>query len=159
MNQGNNLIQNFLDLTRRAFSDISFSNFFETSSEYFLIRILFFCLFLVIIYYIYIAICLSKIARKTNTPNAWFAWIPIFNFLLALHVSRKPEWWVFLFFIPIINIIISILVWMGIFRALGRPEWLGVLIIITPINLIIPGYLAFSQNKTSSQGPTVIASI
>jgi hypothetical protein len=34
---------------------------------------------------------------------------------------------------------------MGISKTLEKQEWLGVLMIISPINLIIPGYLAFSE--------------
>lgn len=32
-----------------------------------------------IAFYVYFAICLMKIAKKTNTENAWMAWIPIAN--------------------------------------------------------------------------------
>lgn len=111
------------------------------------------------IYYIYMAICLLKIAKKTRTPDAWFAWVPILNFFLMTNIAKKPGWWVLLFFIPFINLIIGILVWMEISKAVGKPEWLGILMIITPINFIIPGYLAFSKSQNSNQGPTVIASI
>ena len=121
--------------------------------------VLFFVLILVVAYYIYMAICLSRIAKKTNTSDAWFAWVPILNILLMINVAKKPGWWVLLFFIPLVNIIIGILVWMEISKAVGKPEWLGILMIITPINLIIPGYLAFSKNKTTNQGPTVTASV
>lgn len=91
------------------------------------------------------SICYYKIAKKTDTPDAWFAWIPILDMLLALQIAKKPTWWIIWFFVPLANIITYILVWMGISKTLEKQEWLGVLMIISPINLIIPGYLAFSE--------------
>jgi hypothetical protein len=140
-----------------------------------------------LIYFIYTAICLFKIAKKTNTSNAWLAWIPFLDFLLLIRIAKKPIWWIIPLLAPIIHIVASIiqpaesitnkyfyllslitavifaipsvLVWMEISATLGKPKWLGILMIITPINIIIPGYLAFSKNKIINQGPTVIASV
>jgi hypothetical protein len=99
----------------------------------------------ILIFYIYFAICLQKIAKKTNTENGWFAWIPILNVFLMLMIAKKPLWWFILMLIPIVNIIIGIIVWMAIAEARGKPNWVGVLMIIPFLNIIIPGYLAFSQ--------------
>lgn len=115
----------------------------------------FFVIFLVIILaiYIYMAICLMKMAKKTNTPNAWFAWIPILNTILMIQIAKKPIWWIILFFIPIVNIVIAILIWMGVAKQLGKPEWMGVLMIVPIANFIIAGYLAFSKNNSVSPQP------
>ncbi|MFZ2225937.1 MAG: DUF5684 domain-containing protein [Candidatus Moraniibacteriota bacterium] len=113
----------------------------------------------VVIYYLYFAFCLFRIAKKTATENAWFAWLPILDFFLMVRIAKKPDWWIILLFVPIINIITGILLWMGISKALGKPQWIGILMIITPINLIIPAYLAFSNRNENSQGPTIIASV
>jgi len=113
----------------------------------------------VVIYYLYFAFCLFKIAKKTNTGNAWFAWLPILDFLLMIRIAKKPDWWIVLLFLPILNILTGILLWMGIAKTLGKPQWLGILMLITPINLFIPAYLAFSNNSKDSQGPTIIASV
>ncbi len=100
---------------------------------------------IIAVFYIYMAICLQTIAKKTNTANAWFAWIPILNIILMLAVAKKPIWWIILLLIPFVNIIIAIIVWMGIAEARGKPNWLGILMILPVANIIIPGYLAFSQ--------------
>ncbi len=99
----------------------------------------------IVVFYIYFAICLMKIAKKTNTENGWFAWIPILNVFLMLMIAKKPLWWFILMFIPIVNIIISIIVWMAVAEARGKPSWIGILMIVPFVNIIIPGYLAFSQ--------------
>jgi hypothetical protein len=98
-----------------------------------------------IIFYVYMAICLMTIAKKTNIPNGWFAWIPILNVFLMLMIAQKPLWWFILMLIPIVNIVISIIVWMAIAEARGKPSWVGILMIIPFVNIIIPGYLAFSS--------------
>jgi len=95
--------------------------------------------------YVWMAICLQIIANKTNTPNSWLAWVPIANFYLMCKIAGKPGWWTILFFIPIVNIIFTIIVWMGIAGARGKASWLGVLMIIPFVNLVIPGILAFTD--------------
>jgi hypothetical protein len=98
-----------------------------------------------VICYIYMAICLQMIAKKTNTKDPWLAWIPIANIYLMCVIAKKPGWWTVLFFIPLVNIVIMIMVFMAVAEARGKPSWLGVLMIIPIANLIIPGYLAFSK--------------
>lgn len=99
----------------------------------------------IVVFYVYIAICLMNIAKKTNTENGWFAWIPILNVFLMLMIAKKPLWWFILMLIPIVNIIIGIIVWMAVAEARGKPSWIGILMIVPFVNIIILGYLAFSK--------------
>lgn len=96
-------------------------------------------------FYVYLALCLMTIARKTNTPNGWMAWIPIVNVFLLLMIAQKPLWWFLLCLIPLVNIVIFIIVWMGVAKAVNKPEWWGILMIVPLVNLIVPGYLAFAK--------------
>jgi len=95
--------------------------------------------------YIYFALAFSTIARKTHTPNTWYAWVPILNMVLLLNVAKKPVWWIFLFFVPFVNLVILVLTWMGVAQARGRPDWWGVFIIAPIANFILPGILAWSD--------------
>ena len=95
--------------------------------------------------YAYFAFSLQTIASKTNIENGWFAWVPIANVYLMCKIAGKPGWWVLLFVIPFVNIVIMIIVWMGIAEARLKQNWLGILMIIPIANLIVPGYLAFSD--------------
>jgi hypothetical protein len=85
------------------------------------------------------------IATKTNTPNGWLAWIPIANLFLTLSIARKPVWWFILMLIPLVNIVVFILVWMGIAEARQKPNWWGILVIVPFFGLIVPAYLAWSD--------------
>jgi hypothetical protein len=95
--------------------------------------------------YIYMALALQTIATKTGTENPWLAWIPIANIILMLMVAKKPLWWLLLFFIPLVNIVMAILVWMAVAEARGKPNWWGILMIVPLVNFIVPGYLAWSD--------------
>jgi hypothetical protein len=95
--------------------------------------------------YIYMALALQTIAVKTSTANPWLAWVPIANAILMLQIARKPLWWIILFAIPIVNIVIVIMVWMGVAEARQKPNWWGILAIIPLVNMVVPGYLAWSD--------------
>lgn len=95
--------------------------------------------------YVYMALALVTIAKKTNTPNAVWGWIPILNLILMLNIAKKPIWWIILCLIPFVNIIIFIIIWMAIAEARQKPSWWGIMLIIPVMNLIMPGYLAWAD--------------
>jgi len=96
-------------------------------------------------FYVYMALALQTIADKAKTENSWLAWIPIANIVLMLNVAKKPIWWIVLFFIPVVNIIFIIIVWMAMAEARGKPSWWGILMIVPVANLITPGVLAWAD--------------
>jgi hypothetical protein len=104
--------------------------------------------------YIYMAVCLIKIAKKTNTSNAWFAWIPVLNLILMIQIAKKPMWWIIMFFIPFANIVFMIMLWMAIAEAVKKPSWWGIMMIVPVMNIITPGYLAFSKTENSTANVT-----
>jgi hypothetical protein len=55
--------------------------------------------------YVWLALCLHIIAKKTNTPRPWLAWIPIANIYLMCKVAGKPGWWTAIFCLLIILMI------------------------------------------------------
>lgn len=97
--------------------------------------------------YIYIGYALYVIAKKTgHRENGWMAWIPLVNFILMLQIAEKPMWWLILLFVPIVNIVISIIVWMKIAEARNKPDWWGILMLIPLVNIVIPGIIAFKDD-------------
>jgi hypothetical protein len=101
--------------------------------------------------YVYLAICLQTIAHKTGTEHGWLAWIPIANAYLMCKIAGRPWWWLLLFFIPIVNIVLMVIVWMGIAEARDKKGWLGILMIVPIANLVVPGYLAFSGGDAGAE--------
>ncbi len=95
--------------------------------------------------YVYFAAMLMIIARKTNTPNAGLAWVPIVNLYLMCQIARKPGWWMVLLFIPLLNLIFFVLLWMAIAEVRGKPSWIGLLAIVPIVGLLVPGILAMGE--------------
>jgi uncharacterized protein DUF5684 len=95
--------------------------------------------------YIYLALCMYFIAKKTQTPNDWMAWVPIANLLLMFMVAKKPWWWILLMLIPIVNIVVIVITWMEIAKARGKSGVWGLLLLVPLLNLLVPGYVAFSD--------------
>lgn len=103
-----------------------------------------------LIVYIYQAIALYVIAQKTNTANPWLAWIPIANIYLMTQIAGVP-WWtllvILLAFIPVIGplAILAVMIWWWwkISEKRNQPGWMGILMAISPINLVVIGILAW----------------
>lgn len=99
----------------------------------------------VVVLYVIMAISLMKIAKRTNTDNAWFAWIPILNLILMIQIAQRPMWWLIFFLVPILNIagiVLQFVLWVDIAKRLNKPTWVGILAGLIPI-IFVP-YLAFS---------------
>jgi hypothetical protein len=47
--------------------------------------------------------------------------------------------------IPLVNIVIAIIVWIGVCEKRGKSGALGIAMIVPLVNLIVLGYLAFSD--------------
>jgi len=112
------------------------------------------CIFplIVLAVYAYFGFALMTIANKKGLENSWLAFIPIANIWLMLQIVKKPTWWIILFFIPIANIVVTIIVWMAIAEAMGFPNWWGILIIVPFVNLVVPGYLAWGRPTGPAAG-------
>ncbi|MCX6737387.1 MAG: zinc ribbon domain-containing protein [Candidatus Parcubacteria bacterium] len=97
--------------------------------------------------YIYLAVSLQVLAKKTGTENGWMAWIPIADIFLMINIAKKPLWWFILLLIPIVNIVIGIILWMAIAERRGKEGWIGILLIVPIVGIAVPGYLAFFDAK------------
>ncbi len=96
--------------------------------------------------YAFFGYCLYRMAQKLNlSDKAWWGWVPVMQVLLMLKMAGKAWWWIFLFLIPLVNIVIGIIVWIKIAQALNKPKWTGVLMIVPGIDLFVLGYLALSK--------------
>lgn len=107
-----------------------------------------------ILMYVYFALSLSTIGKKLKKDNCILAWIPIANVIFALELAGRPWWWIFLFLIPIVNIIIAVVMWMDIAKNSNQSKWLGIIGIIPIIHIFLPGYLAYvPQSKKDATHP------
>lgn len=109
----------------------------------------------VLIFYIYSALVLMAIAKKTKTPNGWMAWVPVLNIYLMTKIGKVSPWTMLgllIVFIPFLNYIAGIVMmvlvviwWWKIAEACKKPGWWGILMLIPIVNLIIMGILAWGK--------------
>jgi hypothetical protein len=107
-----------------------------------------------IVFYVIEAVALYKIGEKANIKNRWVAFIPAVQFIVVLHVIDKSGWLIFLFLVPILNIILAIIWTVKFYLAFKVHVALIVLSIIIPVvNLVMMLVVAFSDQFTY-QGQT-----
>ena len=68
-----------------------------------------FFLFAIFAVAILVIVAWWKIFEKAGEAG-WKAIIPIYNAIVLLRISGKPGWWVVLFFIPLVNFVVAIVV-------------------------------------------------
>lgn len=85
-----------------------------------------------------------KIFVKAGKPG-WAALIPFYNIYMLVKISGHPGWWVLLYFVPIVNFVISVIVSIDLGRKFGKdPIFSVVLLWLLGIGLLI---LAFDSSK------------
>jgi hypothetical protein len=105
-------------------------------------------LIVLLLLYCYMSFVVQKIAHKTETENAWLAWIPLANLFLLCSIADKPFFWILVIFVPFVGaIIFTIIIWGGVAQACGRASWLGILMLLPLVNFVVVTYLAFSTIK------------
>ena len=126
-------------------------------------------IFVALAIYIYFSLCLYLIAKKTDVPNPWLAWVPLADIWIFVAAAGKEWWWlaimaalIALSLIPyigvifiLLNIAAAIYLWICITENVGKNKWLGLLMIVPVVNLIFPAILAFSKHDNYPSDMTV----
>jgi hypothetical protein len=60
-----------------------------------------------------------KIFEKAGKPG-WAAIIPIYSTIVLLEIIKKPTWWVFMLFIPLVNIYFAIVMVNELSKSFGK---------------------------------------
>ena len=96
-----------------------------------------------IIYIIWIVLVIAgawKTFVKADKPG-WGAIIPFYNTYLMIKVAGRPGWWLILFFIPIVNVIMWLIVALGISENFGHGAGYGILLwLFAPIMFLVLGF-------------------
>ncbi len=75
-----------------------------------------------IIYLLILAAVLAgmwKVFEKMGRQG-WEGIVPIYNIYVLLQVIGKPVWWLILFFVPLVNIVIAIIVCIEVAKGFGK---------------------------------------
>ena len=104
------------------------------------------------LFYVYFAVCLLFIAKKTATQPEWLALVPVANLFFMCKLAGVTCNWLFVLALwilpvigPIANVTLFTFFWYKIARVRNKSGWLGILTPVPVVNLIVMGYLAFSE--------------
>lgn len=71
-------------------------------------------------------IAMWRIFEKAKKPG-WAAIIPFYNVYVQLEIVGRPGWWLILYFIPLVNIVVSLIVAIDMAKAFGKSTAFGVI--------------------------------
>ena len=81
-----------------------------------------------------------KMFEKAGQPG-WGVLVPIYNLYLLCKIAGRPGWWLVLLLIPIVNFLVSIVLWNDISKSFGKDVLFTVgLVLLTPIFICILGF-------------------
>ena len=72
-----------------------------------------------------------KVFQKAGKPG-WAAIIPIYNIIILLEITGKPIWWIVLYFIPIVNFVVALIVSIELAKRFGKGLGFGLGIALLP---------------------------
>ncbi len=118
----------------------------ETAFATMAVGLTFFLIFLSSALSILLIVSLWKIFTKAGKPG-WASIVPIYNTIVMLEIAGKPIWWIILLFIPVVNLVISIIVIVELANKFGKSGGFAAGLIFLPV--IFYPILAFSSAKYS----------
>ena len=62
--------------------------------------------------------------------KAWEAFVPVYNGVVLMKIINRPWWWVILLFLPIVNLIMLMVVWVETARSFGKNTYLDTFLAI-----------------------------
>jgi hypothetical protein len=100
---------------------------------------------LAIAFYFFYCYCLKIICEKAGTEPGCLIWIPLLQIFPLLAAADMSPLWVLALFVPILNFIVGIVIWVKILEALDR-SMLWILLMFIPVaNIFVLPLLAFTD--------------
>lgn len=90
-----------------------------------------------------------KIFTKAGKPG-WAAIVPFYNIIVLLQIIGRPGWWILLFFVPIANLVVSVLMALDLAKVFNKSALFGIMLLwFIPVGYLI---LAFGSAKYTAPG-------
>ena len=101
------------------------------------------------IFLLLVVVGMWKVYVKADQPG-WAAIIPIYNIYVMTKIIGRPWWWLLLLFIPIVNLIVTIIMAIDLAKSFGKDAAYGILLLWL---FSIIGYLILGFGDAEYQGP------
>jgi hypothetical protein len=112
---------------------------------------------IVLFVHLFFSYCLKLIVEKTGQEAGFMVWLPLFQVFPMLRGAGMSGWWFLAFFIPVLNIVASILWCVKIVQARGKSVWVTIFLLLPVTNFFAFLYLAFSNGETPERGESLSA--
>jgi hypothetical protein len=76
-----------------------------------------------------------KVYEKAGRPG-WACLVPFYNLFLWVKMAGRPGWWMILFFLPLVNLVIGVIVSLDIARKFRKGVGFGIGIAFLPFVFI-----------------------
>ncbi len=86
-----------------------------------------------------------KLYQRANR-KVWEAAVPVYNAVILMRIIKRPKWWVFLLFVPIINLLMFPIVWIETARSFGFNKRKDTILVLLTLGF----YLYYINYATNS---------
>jgi len=90
-----------------------------------------------------------KVFVKAGQPG-WACLIPIYNLYILMQIAGRPAWWLILYFVPLANVIVGVIVAMDVAKAFGQSPVFGIVLLFLLAGV---GYLILGFGSARYIGP------
>jgi membrane-associated HD superfamily phosphohydrolase len=90
-----------------------------------------------------------KVFEKAGQPG-WAIIVPIFNIYIMLKIVGRPAWWLVLYFIPVVNVVIAVIISMDMAKSFGQSAAFGIVLLFLLCGV---GYLILAFGSARYVGP------
>lgn len=100
-----------------------------------------------------LAVPIYVIGLKTGHQYRWLAFVPLVNLWLLCDIADREPWWILVMCNPVAGILAWGYIWSGVCEMMGKPDWIGYLMIIPVVSIAVAFYIAFHEEPEPPNDP------
>jgi len=100
----------------------------------------------IVLLYLFTCYCYMLICKKAGGEPGVLVWLPVLQLFPLLKAAGMSVWWFVLWFVPILNVGVTILWSVKICQARGKSSWLALPLLFPLTSIFTFLYLAFADS-------------
>lgn len=96
-----------------------------------------------------------KLYEKADRKS-WEAFIPVYNAIVLMKIINRPTWWTALLFVPVVNLILFIVVWVETLRSFGKNTTKDTFLGVVTLGFYIY-YVNYFEDVTYKRDRSIVA--
>ena len=74
---------------------------------------------------------------KVAGEAPWKAIVPIYNAIVFFKIIKRPKWWIFLLFLPVINLMMFMVLWIDTVKHFGKSKTIDSILAVVTLGFYI----------------------